>query len=398
MRSPTFLAALVLSAAVLPGASRASDVFPLAASVSVVAPDSLEADGRVPDYLKAVASVNPDQAASLAHLTKTVLFGGTLPPSLKLAMGAKVADLTGARYAGAHFQRLAKAAPKNPADRERTALATNFAALLTRDATGATDEDFARLRTKFNDAQLVELTMTTCFLNYFTRLTAGLGVTPEPWLATTRPQLPAIPSNPYAPARVTLASDDELKTGVLVQERFGKPGPSNSLGVGIPNSVRAMLRVPDFYEAWMGGWSPRPAAPAPLVSRTILLQVSLAVSRINGCRYCTVHQIVGLRKQGVEIGRLLSLEKSDDALTPEERAAVTFARKLSKSPGALTEADRAALQSAFPGKAAFEVLQQTCRFAFMNRFTDTLGLPSEDEAIHIYREVFGTAPQKVKKT
>jgi alkylhydroperoxidase family enzyme len=183
--------------------------------------------------------------------------------------------------------------------------------------------------------------------------------------------------------------------GVAVQERFLKPGPSNSLGVGIPNSVRAMLRVPDFYEAWMGGGSPRPAAP--LVPRTILLQVSLAVSKVNGCRYCTVHQIVGLRKQGVEIGKLLSLDKNDDALSPEEKAAVTFARKLSKSPGALTEADRAALQSAFPGKAAFEVLQQTCRFAFMNRFTDTLGLPSEDEAVHIYREVFGEAAQKVKK-
>ncbi len=36
-----------------------------------------------------------------------------------------------------------------------------------------------------------------------------------------------------------------------------------------------------------------------------------------------------------------------------------------------------------------EVVLQTANFAFMNRFTDNLGLPSEDEAIQVYREVYG---------
>ena len=120
-----------------------------------------------------------------------------------------------------------------------------------------------------------------------------------------------------------------------------------------------------------------------------MLQVSLAVSQANGCRYCVLHQVQGLRRQGVEIGKLLALEKSDSALSPDEKAAVDFARKLTKAPGTLTEADRAVLQKSFPGPAAFEVLHQTCRFAFMNRFTDGLRLPSEDEAIKTYRAVYG---------
>ena len=91
----------------------------------------------------------------------------------------------------------------------------------------------------------------------------------------------------------------------------------------------------------------------------------------------------------MEVGKLLAMEKDDSALTPEERAAVVYARKLTKTPGSITAADWAALQRTFPGSAAYEVLHQTCRFAFMNRFTDNLRLPSEEEAIEVYREVFG---------
>jgi hypothetical protein len=37
---------------------------------------------------------------------------------------------------------------------------------------------------------------------------------------------------------------------------------------------------------------------------------------------------------------------------------------------------------------------QTCAFAFMNRFTDGLQLPSEDEAIRVYQETYGGAWQR----
>lgn len=351
--------------------------------------ETLEAEGRVPAYLTAVAQYSPEGAATLAHLTKTVLFGGTLPAPLKLAMGLRVAELCGASYFKAYLGRLAKAT--TGAASERTALAVRYAEALTKDIHGVSDTTFGQLKSQFNDAQMVELTMVTCYLNYAARLTIGLGVAPEPWLATTRPRVPAPTEHGLTAARVTLASDDELKMIVAVQERFTKPGPGNSLGVGIPNSVRAMVRVPDLYEAWMGK---QPAKPG-VVPRSTLLQVSLAVSKINGCRYCVLHQVVGLRKQGVEVGKLLAMEKDDSALTPEERAAVVYARKLTKTPGSVTTADWAALQRAFPGSAAYEVLHQTCRFAFMNRFTDGLRLPSEDEAVKTYLETYGrTFPER----
>jgi len=367
--------------------ARGSTVFPLSATVSVAEEDSLESAGRVPDYLRAVAGANPDAAATLAKLVRTVLFGGTLPASLKLAMGVQIARQLRTSYALGHLERLAKAVgtPDDP----RTPMAVRYGLDLTRDIYGVNDDAFAQVASRFNDAQVVELTMATCFFNYFLRMTAGLGVEREPWLATSSPRIPRRQENPYASARVCLSSDDELKMAAPILERWGPGGAgSASLGVGIPNSIRAMVRVPDIYDAWLGRWQAANARPA-LVPRSTLLQVSLAVSTINGCRYCVLHQVSGLRRQGVDVRKLTSLQKDDSALTVDEKAAVDFARKLTKDPAGVTESDRTALQARFPGPAAFEVLQQTCRFAFMNRFTDGLRLPSEDEAIHVYRETYG---------
>jgi AhpD family alkylhydroperoxidase len=122
--------------------------------------------------------------------------------------------------------------------------------------------------------------------------------------------------------------------------------------------------------------------------------VSFAVSVANGCRYCTIHQVLGLRRIGVEPTRLVSLRKDDSTLTPREAVAVRFARKLTAEPGAMTDADYAPLRKEFGEAGALEIVLQTCGFAFMNRFTDGLLLPSEDEAVRVYQEVYGGAWEK----
>ena len=121
------------------------------------------------------------------------------------------------------------------------------------------------------------------------------------------------------------------------------------------------------------------------------LQVSFAVSLANGCRYCTLHQVLGLRKLGVSMNKLMEMKKDDDALTPQERVAVLFARKLASDPSSMTDADYQALRAAFGEQGALDVLMQTCNFAGFNRFTDGLRLPSEDAAVQNYREVYHTA-------
>jgi alkylhydroperoxidase family enzyme len=91
------------------------------------------------------------------------------------------------------------------------------------------------------------------------------------------------------------------------------------------------------------------------------------------------------------------MAKDDSALTARERTAVAFARKITREPAKLTKDDYAALVSEFKEQGALEVLLQSCNFAYMNRFTDGLRLPSEDEAIKTYQETYGKSFEEPRK-
>ncbi|MEO5822922.1 MAG: hypothetical protein ABIT71_20645 [Vicinamibacteraceae bacterium] len=101
--------------------------------------------------------------------------------------------------------------------------------------------------------------------------------------------------------------------------------------------------------------------------------------------------MLGLRRLGVDPVKLQAMRKDDAALTPRELVAVKFARKLTDRPSGMNDEDFAAVQKEFGDVGALEVVLQTCNFAFMNRFTDGLQLPSEDEAIKVYQETYGAS-------
>jgi AhpD family alkylhydroperoxidase len=269
------------------------------------------------------------------------------------------------------------------------ALALRYAALLTMDVHGVSDADFEKVHALYNDAQIVELTMTTCFFNYFNRYCEALNLPVEAWALdpNVRPQLPTKASNPLTAARVALISDDEIKAVLAANEALKTP--VNNWNIGIANSQRAMMRVPDIQAAWRAAAWRGYNGTEVTIDRNIQLQISFAVSMANGCRYCIIHQVLGLRRIGVEPAKLIAMKKDDAALTPREKVAVDFARKLTRDVTSITDADYAALKAEFQEQGALEVLLQTCNFAYMNRFTDGLRLPSEDEAIKVYREIYG---------
>ena len=92
----------------------------------------------------------------------------------------------------------------------------------------------------------------------------------------------------------------------------------------------------------------------------------------------------------------MAMAKDDAQLTPREMTAVKFARKITSEPARLTRADWDALVKEFTPQGALEVLLQCGNFAYMNRFTDGLRLPSEDEAISTYLETYGQSFEKVR--
>lgn len=322
------------------------------------------------------AGTIPESFVKLAH---AVLDEGTVPPAVKRAVGRRTAEIVGSRTV---LDALGSApTPDTPAARE----AVRYAERMATDIHGVGDAEFQALRAFYNDSQIIELTGTVCFFHYWTRVAAGTG---ENWL----PRLSADASQTTyeAPAaRVGLLSDATIAA-------VSAPRPASSLGIGMANSQRAMLQAPALGNAWFGYWNEvRAAATVP---REMLLQVSFAVSMANGCRYCTLHQVLGLRRVGVDMGKLVAMQKDDSALTPQERAAVVFARKVTKTPSAVSEADRAALRTVFGAEGAKEIALQAAAFNFMNRFTDGLRLPSEDEAVKTYREVYGTTFDEQRKS
>lgn len=356
-------------------------------------------DGRVPNYLRAL-SAYPGGATAFAHLFKTVLYSGELEPEVKIAMGLRIAQVYGAPYVAAHAERLLRATARgqalltairsenldsiSPADR----LALKYADWLTPDVHGVSDDDFRTVRGYFNDSQVVELTLTVCFFNYFTRMTEGFNLPVESWALGSVAKLQPPPADPPI-ARVGLITDAEMQGTREMQEALNNPkNPASSWRIGFANSMRAMLRSPEIAGAWRDyGSAVRQSAA---IDREIQLQVSFAVSMANGCRYCTLHQVLGLHRLGVSVSKLMAMKKDDNALTPRERTAVLFARKLTRDPVSVTDADYATLRTEFNDRGASDIVLQTCAFAFMNRFTDGLRLPSEDEAVRVYREVYGS--------
>ena len=343
--------------------------------------------GAVPNYLRALAAL-PNTVKPFANLYSTMLYGGTIAPEVKMAMGVRVAELNDVPYVAAHLRRLMQGTEegrrllsgegKNEVGAKR---AVEYAAALTRSVHGVDEKQRDALRASYNDAQIVELTMVNCFFNYFTRLCAATGVEKEIYLSDPATNLPGRRAMPSG-ANVALASDAEMDAAAKI-----RTGGATSLGKFTPNSRRAMVRVPDLMDAWNEyGASVR---PYDLVSRPEKLQVSFAVSEVNGCRYCVLHQTLGLKNSGVDIAKLVAMKKDDSALTPREKTAVDFARKLTKKPDSVTDADWKSLTDQFTEQGAMEVLLQTCTFNFMNRFTDPLHLPSEDEAVKVYHEVYG---------
>ena len=367
------------------------------ARVGVSSRTELSAGPETPNFVRALALV-PNTAEPMTKLFHAALFTGALPPEQKMAMGLRIAQLLRSPYVAVHTRRLLEASGHGrqllealssnqldslqPGDR----LALDYAEWLTQDVHGVSDSDFRRVRAYFNDGQIVELTTTVCFFNYLTRYAEALQLPVEPWAFTTASNLQQENATPIA--RVNLISDDELAAIEKRQRNSAAQAQAKKWGIGFANSMRAMYLAPQMAQAWFDFGSA--FRQYETVDRQMKLQISFAVSMANGCRYCTLHQVLGLRRLGVSPAKLVAMRKDDSALTPAELVAVTFARKLTREPWSITDADYKTLENQFGKQGALEVVMQTCNFAFMNHFTDGLRLPSEDEAVKTYLSVYKT--------
>lgn len=350
--------------------------------------------GHTPNFVRAL-SLTPKARQPMADLFETMIYQGGVEPELKLAIGLRIAQIYNSPYLALHTERRLRSTERGRevlallgitpiASTSKTAesLAISYGESLTKAVLGVTNDQFAAVKAHYNDSQVVELTTTTCMFNYLVRFVEALALPTEPWALQAED---ASKRGYYAPeARISLISDAQITAVENAQKQLRE---NNTLGVGFANSMRAMFLNPAGATAWRNyGNASREYAS---VDRPLKLHISFAVSMVNGCRYCTVHQVIGLRRAGVDPNKLLAMKKDDSQLTPRELTAVEYARKLTRAPNSTTDADYRKLKEVFGEQGALEVVMQTSNFAYMNRFTDGLRLPSEDEGVKIYQEIYG---------
>jgi uncharacterized peroxidase-related enzyme len=152
--------------------------------------------------------------------------------------------------------------------------------------------------------------------------------------------------------------------------------------------AREVRRRLGFVPVWAGVLAPAPwvvmanvallSAPLVHLSSRLLELVALVVSQDNSCRYCfgtqrTLLRILGYRE--AEIERLASdLDRAE--LSPVERAALVFARRVSRAQPRPGAADVAALRaSGFPAAAAPELAFAAGSVAYANRLSTFVAMP-----------------------
>jgi alkylhydroperoxidase family enzyme len=125
------------------------------------------------------------------------------------------------------------------------------------------------------------------------------------------------------------------------------------------------------------GFAARRVAHAPL---PLCEQISLIVSQDNSCRYCYGVQRAFFRVLGYTDGYLARLERDLDVpdVSPRNRAALEFARRISRGNPRPTASDTAELQRlGFERTAVAEFAFVAAAVLFMNRLATLLALPPE---------------------
>jgi alkylhydroperoxidase family enzyme len=297
---------------------------------------------------------------------------------LKLAAGWHTATLLKSRYlerlvelqldsfaAGQAMRKRLAASPPQWTAAESAALA--WVESLTRTPGAGHEAAFRALRPHWNDAQILELTLAVCYYNYLARLAAALGLTPEPTVPVGT--VPAPEGAP--PARVAAVSQDEL---VVAAEALAA-APVTELPASLGQAMRTMARVPRQASAWKDHWNA--FARYSNASRELKLLVALAVSHLNSDPYSTAYQVAALERQGSTPARMAAAREAGSGLNPAERAALGFARKLTRSPAEVAPSELGGLKAVFGEEGALEIVMQACIYNFMNRFAAAMQLTPE---------------------
>jgi len=117
----------------------------------------------------------------------------------------------------------------------------------------------------------------------------------------------------------------------------------------------------------------------------------MLLSLASGCRHCQAHGGYGLHLAGVPAERIQALwdfERSDQ-FSEAERAVYYFALAAGASPNAVTPNHYAALRLHYADQQITELLGVVAVSGFLNRYSDTLAVVTDQESVDWAASVLG---------
>ena len=128
-----------------------------------------------------------------------------------------------------------------------------------------------------------------------------------------------------------------------------------------------LKNFPPLYTAVVGPGS---------VPRRVKVLVYLACSYANTCPFCVASNLPGARKAGITEDEIHAVETGNDgAFPPAERAAIDYARELTKT--AHAESTSAELRAHYTDEQIVEITLVIGISNFTNRFNNGLGILPE---------------------
>jgi uncharacterized peroxidase-related enzyme len=168
-------------------------------------------------------------------------------------------------------------------------------------------------------------------------------------------------------ARISLIDIDSANAEVKeIYEKTlrGKPG----------NVQKALAQRPEMLKNFLSFY----ASVGRSLDRKLYEILYLRVSFINGCRYCTQHHLASSKRVGLTAEDLTALKAGNySRYNEKERAALTYAEKLTRAPHEITELDFDELKKHFPDPEIVDLHMLVGLANLTNRLTDPLGLELE---------------------
>lgn len=144
----------------------------------------------------------------------------------------------------------------------------------------------------------------------------------------------------------------------------GKPG----------NVQKALAHRPEMLKNFLSFYG----SVGKSLDRKLYELIYIRVSMINACRYCTQHHLASSKRAGMTPEDWTSLKAGDySRYSDKERAALTYAEKLTRTPHAVIDTDFIPLRQHFSDPEIVDLHLLTGLANLTNRFTDPLGLELE---------------------